>query len=229
MSDEATLNSKRAHSATSSPLDIGKNYTAYAKAKAIHEKQAAAEAEELDYEGTLKKMYESQIADYEQNTLPIVQDLQDEVNSTTLVDKSRGLTDGMAAKTREITDRQSGYSMGSRLASQDNAISSAQNLNVARSNSAVMTQSYDDQRVKQQAARTQLMSISEQLQSSGTASMSQAYQAKNQRDAAYKAAKSGFMSQAGAVVGGVIGGVYGGPAGAAAGASIGGAAGSAVG
>ena len=55
MSDEATLNSKRAHSATSSPLDIGKNYTAYAKAKAIHEKQAAAEAEELDYEGTLKK------------------------------------------------------------------------------------------------------------------------------------------------------------------------------
>ncbi len=92
-----------------------------------------------------------------------------------------------------------------------------------------MTQAHDDQRNRQQAARTELMSISEQLQQSGQASMSQAYMAKNQREQAYKSAKTGFMSQAGAVVGGVIGGIYGGPAGASAGAAVGSAAGGAMG
>ncbi|ASM49836.1 hypothetical protein PESP_a1763 [Pseudoalteromonas espejiana DSM 9414] len=186
-------------------------------------------ASELDYEAELERMYQNQITDYEQNTLPIINDLLDEAESTSIVDRSRQLSAGLNAKTSEVASRQLGYSMGGQLASQQNALARSQNRTVAASRSATMTQAYEDQRVKQQAARTQLMSISEQLQSSGTASMSQAYQAKEQRDAAYKAAKGGFMSQVGAVAGGVIGGVFGGPMGAAAGASIGGAAGGMIG
>lgn len=195
--------------------------------KAAEAEKARQAAETADYEQNLRDMYQNQILDYEKNTLPMVESLQKEAESTKLVDKTRELANGLDARTREVTDRQLGYSMGGQLASQRGAMDSRQNLAVGRANSASVTQSYDDQRNKQQAARTQLMSISEQLQSSGTASMSQAYQAKTQRDEAYKAANSGFMSQAGAVAGGVIGSFFG-PWGASAGAAIGGAAGGAL-
>lgn len=196
--------------------------------KASEAKKAQQAAETADYEQNLRDMYQNQISDYEKNTLPMIESLQKEAESTKLVDKTRELANGLDARTREVTDRQLGYSMGGQLASQRGAMDSRRNLAVGRANSASVTQSYEDQRNKQQAARTQLMSISEQLQSSGTASMSQAYQAKTQRDEAYKAANSGFMSQAGAVAGGVIGGFFGGPWGASAGAAIGGAAGGAL-
>lgn len=195
--------------------------------KAAEAEKARQAAETADYEQNLRDMYQNQISDYEKNTLPMVESLQKEAESTKLVDKTRELANGLGDRTREVTDRQLGYSMGGQLASQRGAMDSRQNLAVGRANSASVTQSYDDQRNKQQAARTQLMSISEQLQSSGTASMSQAYQAKTQRDEAYKAANSGFMSQAGAVAGGVIGSFFG-PWGASAGAAIGGAAGGAL-
>ncbi|MEH6729241.1 MAG: hypothetical protein V7726_01470 [Pseudoalteromonas distincta] len=216
---------------TSLPWNMGsisQSSTASVVNNLLNKAQAQASSE-LDYEAELERMYQNQITDYEQNTLPIINDLLDESESTSIVDRSRQLSSGLNAKTSEVASRQLGYSMGGQLASQRNALTRGQNRTVAASRSATMTQAYEDQRVKQQAARTQLMSISEQLQSSGTASMSQAYQAKEQRDAAYKAAKGGFMSQVGAVAGGVIGGVIGGPMGAAAGASIGGAAGGMIG
>lgn len=225
---ETSSNNKLSTSLPWNMGSISRSSTASVVNNLLNKAQAQASSE-LDYEAELERMYQNQITDYEQNTLPIINDLLDESESTSIVDRSRQLSADLNAKTSEVASRQLGYSMGGQLASQRNALARSQNRTVAASRSATMTQAYEDQRVKQQAARTQLMSISEQLQSSGTASMSQAYQAKEQRDAAYKAAKGGFMSQVGAVAGGVIGGVIGGPMGAAAGASIGGAAGGMIG
>ena len=225
---ETSSNNKLSTSLPWNMGSISRSSTASVVNNLLNKAQAQASSE-LDYEAELERMYQNQITDYEQNTLPIINDLLDESESTSIVDRSRQLSADLNAKTSEVASRQLGYSMGGQLASQRNALARSQNRTVAASRSATMTQAYEDQRVKQQAARTQLMSISEQLQSSGTASMSQAYQAKEQRDAAYKAAKGGFMSQVGAVAGGVIGGVFGGPMGAAAGASIGGAAGGMIG
>ena len=225
---ETSSNNKLSTSLPWNMGSISRSSTASVVNNLLNKAQAQASSE-LDYEAELERMYQNQITDYEQNTLPIINDLLDESESTSIVDRSRQLSADLSAKTSEVASRQLGYSMGGQLASQRNALARSQNRTVAASRSATMTQAYEDQRVKQQAARTQLMSISEQLQSSGTASMSQAYQAKEQRDAAYKAAKGGFMSQVGAVAGGVIGGVIGGPMGAAAGASIGGAAGGMIG
>ena len=225
---ETSSNNKLSTSLPWNMGSISQSSTASVVNNLLNKAQAQASSE-LDYEAELERMYQNQITDYEQNTLPIINDLLDESESTSIVDRSRQLSADLSAKTSEVASRQLGYSMGGQLASQRNALARSQNRTVAASRSATMTQAYEDQHVKQQTARTQLMSISEQLQSSGTASMSQAYQAKEQRDAAYKAAKGGFMSQVGAVAGGVIGGVFGGPAGAAAGASIGGAAGGMIG
>lgn len=181
------------------------------------------------YERQLNEMYRAQLKDYEKNTLPIIDQLEDETTDTSIVDNSRRLSSQLKEKTAGISDRQLSYSMGSTLASRRAAITSNQNHAVAKSRNAVMTQAHADQRNKQQAARTELMGIAEQLQQSGTASLSQAYAAKNQREQAYKAAKGGFMSQLGAVAGGAIGFAVGGPMGAAAGASLGGSAGGVIG
>lgn len=190
---------------------------------------AAADNYTNTYEYRLNKMYQSQILDYNKNTVPIIDQLVDETTSTQIVDSSRRLSEQLQGKTEEMTQRQLGYSMGGTLASRQASLTNNQRHSVTKARNAVMTQAHDDQRNRQQAARTELMSISEQLQQSGQASMSQAYMAKNQREQAYKSAKTGFMSQAGAVVGGVIGGIYGGPAGASAGAAVGSAAGGAMG
>ena len=182
-----------------------------------------------EYEQSLENMYRQQIVDYEQNTLPIINDLKDDTTSTSIIDRSRELSADLGEKTRQTTERQLGYSMGGQLASQRKAISRSTTQGVAKARSSVMTQAHEDQRISRQAARTQLMSISEQLQQTGTASMSQAYQAKQQRDAAYKSAKSGFMTQVGALAGAAIGTVIAPGVGTAIGASIGGAAGGMVG
>lgn len=181
------------------------------------------------YEHKLNQMYINQMYDFDVNTRPIIDQLEDESQSTSIVDNSRAMSEQLGEKTASITERQLGYGMGGTLASRRASIGTQQAHDVSKARTAVMTQAHTDQRNQQQAARTELMGIAEQLQSSGTASMSQAYAAKNQRNQAYKSAKKGFMSQAGAVVGGVIGGIYGGPAGASAGAGIGGAAGGAIG
>lgn len=182
------------------------------------------------YEHKLNQMYINQMHDYDTSTKPIIDQLEDEAQSTSIVDESRRMSGQLGEKTAAITERQLGYGMGGTLASRRSSIGSQQAHDVSKARNAVMTQAHSDQRNQQQAARTELMSIAEQLQTSGTASMSQAYAAKNQRDQAYKSAKKGFMSQAGSVVGGVIGGIYGGgPAGAAAGSAVGGAAGGAIG
>lgn len=183
----------------------------------------------LDYEQKLNDIYRGQMEDYRQNTLPIIDQLEAETTDTSIVDNSRRISGQLKAKTAEMTERQLGYSMGGTLAARRASIADGQNHSVTKARNAVMTRAHTDQRNKQQAARTELMGISEQLQQSGTASLSQAYAAKNQREQAYKAAKGGFMSQVGSVAGGAIGFFVGGPMGAAAGASLGGAAGGAIG
>lgn len=183
----------------------------------------------LNYEQKLNDMYRAQLKDYEKNTLPIIDQLEDETTDTSIVDNSRRLSSQLEEKTAGISERQLGYSMGDTLASRRAAMANNQNHAVAKSRNTVMTQAHTDQRNKQQAARTELMGIAEQLQQSGTASLSQAYAAKNRREQAYRAAKGGFMSQVGAIAGGAIGFFAGGPMGAAAGAGIGGSVGGAIG
>lgn len=181
------------------------------------------------YEWLLKDMYDSQMQDYFDYTQPMIDELQKESKSTAIVDESRRQADRLGAASAEVFDRQQGYSMGDLLPSQRAAAKKQMGREVAKGRTAMMTQAHADQRNSNQAARVQLMSISEQLQQSGTASMSQAFAAKKQRDEAYKGARKGFASQALGAVGAVVGGYYGGAYGATAGASIGSTVGSAIG
>jgi hypothetical protein len=184
---------------------------------------------EADYEANLTKMYAQQLENYDKFTKPLVDDLSKDSTSTEVIDRARENAGKLGAKATEMTNRQQSYTMSTLLPSQRAAQKASIGLGAARGQTAAITQGHMQQQSDRQAARVQLMQISEQLQSTGSASMSQAVSQKNQRDAAYKAAKGGFMSQIGAIAGGAIGFMAGGPAGAAAGAGIGSGVGSAVG
>ncbi|WP_462167008.1 hypothetical protein [Pseudoalteromonas sp. GB43] len=69
------------------------------------------------YEYKLNQMYQSQILDYNKNTVPIIDQLVDETTSTQIVDSSRRLSEQLQGKTEEMTQRQLGYSMGGTLVS----------------------------------------------------------------------------------------------------------------
>ena len=181
------------------------------------------------YEDDLTKMYAQQLENYDKFTKPLVDDLSKDSTSTEVIDRARENAGKLGAKATEMTNRQQSYTMSTLLPSQRAAQKASIGLGAARGQTAAITQGHMQQQSDRQAARVQLMQISEQLQSTGSASMYQAVSQKNQRDAAYKAAKGGFMSQIGAIAGGAIGFMAGGPAGAAAGAGIGSGVGGALG
>jgi hypothetical protein len=181
------------------------------------------------YEQTLKSMYGRQMQDYDAYTQPVIDMLEDEASSNDTYARSNEMAGKIPEQVQEISDRKQEYHASGMLPSQSNAMSNRQGRNVAKAQSSVVTQGYQNQVAKHRAARTNLMSISENLQSTGVAGLAQVTAQKNQRDAMYEKQKSGFASQIGAIAGAGIGFMAGGPAGMAAGASIGGAVGGAAG
>ncbi len=182
-----------------------------------------------DYEANLTSMYAQQLENYDKYTQPLIDNLMKDSSGTEVIDRARENAGKLGAKATEMTNRQQSYTMSTLLPSQRAAQKASIGLGAARGQTAAITQGHMQQQSDRQAARVQLMQISEQLQTTGSASMSQAVSQKNQRDAAHKAAKGGFMSQIGAIAGGAIGFMAGGPAGAAAGAGIGSGVGGALG
>ncbi len=87
---------------------------------------------------------------------------------------------------------------------------------------SINTMASRTERANRVATRQQLLSISEQLSDTGTASMAQVAQSKADRDARNDAAKSSRGSQIMGIVGTVAGGLAGGPIGASVGGAIGG-------
>jgi hypothetical protein len=181
------------------------------------------------YEGSLKSMYRRQRQDYDAYTQPVVDMLEDEASSNDTYARSNEMAGKIPEQVQEISDRKQEYHASGMLPSQSNAMSNRQGRNVAKAQNSVVTQGYQNQVAKHRAARTNLMSISDNLQSTGVAGIAQVTAQKNQRDAMYEKQKSGFASQLGAIAGAGIGFMAGGPAGMAAGASIGGAVGGAAG
>lgn len=184
---------------------------------------------EQSYEQKLTDIYKRKIGNFDSYTTPIVDQLQEDSVSTDIYDRTVARAGLMGAKAKSISARVQGYSMGGILPSQKRAADKRRELGVATTSSAMITDGAVRNRENRIQSRNQLLGMAEQLESSGTASLSQALQQKQQRDAAYSSAKGGFMSQIGSLAGAGIGFMAGGPMGAMAGAGIGGGIGGAVG
>lgn len=182
------------------------------------------------YEQKLADIYKRKISNFDSYTMPIIDQLQEDSTSTDIYDRTVARAGLMGKNAKSISTRIQGYSMGGILPSQKRAADKRRELGVATTSAAMITDGAVRNRENRIQSRNQLMGMAEQLESTGTAGLSQALMQKQQRDAAHKQAKGGFMSQVGALAGAGIGFFAGGgPMGAAAGAAIGGGIGGMVG
>ena len=179
---------------------------------------------ESEYKSLLKNMYTKRVADFNQTTQPVIDTLYEDTKSTEIIDRAEVEASQLADRSKTTQRHVQDYDMGSLLPSQRAAQARQNSMATTKAGTAIRTKGEIDQVAQRQAARTQLLGMAEQLQSSGTASISSAMQAKRQRDAAYEQAKAQHGSQIGSIAGAAVGAI-GGPAGMAIGASLGGAAG----
>lgn len=182
-----------------------------------------------NYDSIMAKMYADRLGDFNTHTKPLIDQISQEANSTEAYDRSRLDASTLGDKVNTTYQNNRNYSMDGDLPSMARLSSRRRSMATGVAQTAMITNGGMMARSNRMAARNQLMGISEQLKDTGSASMSQALQQKQQRDDAYRAAKGGFMSQVGALAGAGIGFMAGGPMGAAAGAGIGGGIGGAIG
>lgn len=182
-----------------------------------------------NYEQDLRAMYQSQHTDFVKNTAPMLDLLQEEATSKDTVGRSIARAKELGGRVDTVSEHQQQYSSSDLLPSMSKSLQTRTKRNTALMKDSSVSMANTAQRNKHKEARQSMMSIAENLQSSGVAGIAQVSANKTKRDAANKAQSQGMMSQVGAVVGGIAGGIYGGPGGATAGAAIGGAAGSAIG
>jgi beta-mannanase len=175
---------------------------------------------EKDYQRMMTQMYQQRLSQFENYVEPLMDEMEAEANSTDVLDRARDVAGNLGDKVEGIAARTESYSMDGLLPSERAAARKSRKMAVGKGKSAMITSAAASDVDRRASARAQLMQMTEQLQSTGTASISQAITQKNQRDSAYRSAKSGMMSQVGALVGAGIG-FMAGPAGAAAGAGIG--------
>lgn len=182
-----------------------------------------------DSDADLKKAYQARQQNFEQNTLPLLNQLAEKADSRDLVNSAKQ----QAADTRQnITDMSSRVSSryaGSLTPAQQMQLQKTQDKTAALTSGSIVNQSRTLQRSQNEALQADLMQASDDLINNGTANLSQLSANEQQRKAQAAQAKSSFMSSALALTGAVVGSIVAPGVGTYIGASIGGMSGSAMG
>lgn len=182
-----------------------------------------------DSDAALKKAYQARQQNFEQNTLPLLNQLAEKADSRDLVNSAKQ----QAADTRQnITDMSSRVSSryaGSLTPAQQMQLQKTQDKTASLTSGSIVNQSRTLQRSQNEALQADLMQASDDLINNGTANLSQLSANEQQRKAQAAQAKSSFMSSALSLTGAVVGSIVAPGGGTYIGASIGGMSGSAMG
>lgn len=182
-----------------------------------------------DSDADLKKAYQARQQNFEQNTLPLLNQLAEKADSRDLVNSAKQ----QAADTRQnITDMSSRVSSryaGSLTPAQQMQLQKTQDKTASLTSGSIVNQSRTLQRSQNEALQADLMQASDDLINNGTANLSQLSANEQQRKAQAAQAKSSFMSSALSLTGAVVGSIVAPGGGTYIGASIGGMSGSAMG
>ena len=180
-------------------------------------------------EKDLQDMYRAQLSDYEKYQKPILEALAKEAESNEIVRIGNLQASQLRDRAQGQVERTLSLGMETLLPSQRAAMRDKLDRDTRVGDGGIRRGASLAQEAHNTATRTNLMSISESLQTTGVAGVSSAAAAKAQRDEAASKSKGNMMGQIGSIAGGVIGGIYGDPMGAQIGATVGGTAGSAIG
>ena len=180
-------------------------------------------------DAALTAAYKARQQNFEQNTLPMLNQLAEKADSRDLVNSAKQ----QAADTRQnITDMSSRVSSryaGSLTPAQQMQLQKTQDKTAALTSGSIVNQSRTLQRSQNEALQADLMQASDDLINNGTANLSQLSANEQQRKAQAAQAKSSFMSSALSLTGAVVGSIVAPGGGTYIGASIGGMSGSAMG
>lgn len=180
-------------------------------------------------DAALTAAYKARQQNFEQNTLPMLNQLAEKADSRDLVNSAKQ----QAADTRQnITDMSSRVSSryaGSLTPAQQMQLQKTQDKTAALTSGSIVNQSRTLQRSQNEALQADLMQASDDLINNGTANLSQLSANEQQRKAQAAQAKSSFMSSALSLTGAVVGSIVAPSGGTYIGASIGGMSGSAMG
>ena len=182
-----------------------------------------------DSDAALTAAYKARQQNFEQNTLPMLNQLAEKADSRDLVNSAKQ----QAADTRQnITDMSSRVSSryaGSLTPAQQMQLQKTQDKTASLTSGSIVNQSRTLQRSQNEALQADLMQASDDLINNGTANLSQLSANEQQRKAQAAQAKSSFMSSALSLTGAVVGSIVAPGGGTYIGASIGGMSGSAMG
>lgn len=184
---------------------------------------------EGDSDAALVKAYQARQQNFEQNTLPLLNQLAAKADSRSLVNSAQQ----QAADTRQnITDMSSRVSSryaGSMTPAQQMQLQKTQDKTASLTSGSIVNQSRNLQRSQNEALQSDLMQASNDLINNGTANLAQISANEQQRKAQAAQAKSSFMGSALSLAGAVVGSIVAPGVGSYIGASIGGMSGSAMG
>ena len=176
----------------------------------------------IDPSKAMADRYKRQLQDFNENKVPMIDALEASLDDRSISERGKleanRLEDNSQAMAARLNSGRASGLLPSQQVNQQSNITRATSLGSA----SINTIAKRTERSNRIATRQQLMGISEQLQNTGTASMSQAADQQRTREAQNKAASGSALSQGLGLVGTVVGGFAGGPVGAVVGGAIGG-------
>ncbi len=175
----------------------------------------------------LAKVYEARQRNFENNYLPLLEDLSAQTDSRDLVQNATWQANQMTGNIQAMSKRNQSRFAGGLTPAQHAQLSQDQNRLASLSAGSAVNQARSLQAQQNSALRADLMTVTDSLINTGTANMAQFAANEQQRKQANAAAGKSFAGNM-LSLGGALAGSYFGPAGAQMGAGLGSMAGSYV-
>ena len=178
-------------------------------------------SEGQDPEAMLESMYRGQMDVFRNYYDPLIRSLEDEAESTKIVDAAKKDAARLNDVSIGMTERTIGRSGQHLTPSQKRAVERNRKSVVSIGESTVLNNGRRNQERYRESVINDLMATSAALQTGSIDALTQITANKQRRDQAYENANSGFMSNVLGTVGAIGGFAVGGPTGAAVGGAIG--------
>ena len=173
----------------------------------------------------LAKVYEARQRNFENNYLPLLEDLSAQTESRDLVQNATRQANQLTGNIQAMSQRNQSRFAGGLTPAQQAQLAQDQNRLASLSAGSAINQARSLQAQQNSALRADLMNVTDSLINTGTANMAQFAANEQQRKQANAAAGKSFVGNM-LSLGGALAGSYFGPAGAQMGAGLGNMAGS---
>lgn len=174
-----------------------------------------------DAEGQLAGMYKQQSAAFDKFYMPLMKNLEQELDSTEIIDHARKESETLAPRTAEMQQRSMSRFSDNLTPAQKAAVKRNTDRTVSIGSSMVLNQGRQSQRQYTEGVRGDVIQMGHAMQDGSAQALSTIAGRHTQRMQQYEDAKRASKGNLLSTIGTVAGGLVGGPVGAAVGGGIG--------